>query len=416
MKHTNARHAAAWTSTILLSVVGIASAAWAQNAPDAPQREIQGDFDRPLGQGAQDVTRARSIMKLSQVENGTKYALTIEDGVKSATINGQPIPKERIRERGNQVEILDPAGNVLSTFNTKFETLRWDDGRNIQAERGRRGAGEMNAFRLAPLPGIDQPAPPVMLGITMSPEDDGVVVDRVVPGLPAEKAGLKEGDVILKFDGKAVESPEALRAALMDKKAGNEVTIRVQRGDKQMDLKAELTAFDAQELGVNDQAAMVVRPFMDQAEQSMEEAKRAVEEALEKVKGIDTDKIRKDVEEALNKALAKVEAAQAGAREQGQRWVDMLNRGPGMRMFMGDGEQPQMFVMPDGADNQQLRDMIQEQLKMLQNQNLEMREFNDNNAVNRNDARAMDRMSEQMERMMDRLERLEKRLDEAEKK
>lgn len=414
------------TSVLLLSIVGTAASALAQNVRANPkpgfavQREIQGDFDRPLGQGTQDSVRTRTLMRLSQVENGTTYALTIEDGQNTASINGVPVPQDRIRERGGKVEILDPAGNVLTTFNVasiNVDPFRLDNPRSIQAERGRRGAGDLNAFRLAPLHGVEQAAPPVMLGITMSAQDDGVVVDRVVPGLPAERAGLKEGDVILRFDDKPVASPEALRAALMDKKAGSQVTIRVKRDGKEVDLKAELTAFNAKELGVNDQAAMVVRPFMDQAEQSMDEAKRAVEEALEKIKAIDAEKIRKDVELALNKALAKVEAAQAGAREQGQRWVDMLNRGPGMRMLMGDGEQPQMFVMPEGANNQQLRDMIQEQLRMFENQNREFRRFNDGNARGMDDsARAMDRMSEQMQRMMDRLEQLEQRLNNAEKK
>lgn len=424
MTKTNARSAMAWTrlisSAIILSTVGMASAAWAQNA-NAQPRDIQGDFDRPLGEvGDETGFTTNTTLKFTQIQNGTNYTLLIENGKKSATINGQRLPKDQVREVGKTVEILDPAGNVLTTFNVGDVTIEPrfpNNGRNIQIERGRRGAGELNRFDLAPLPGIDQPAPPVMLGITMSAQDGGVVVDRVVPGLPAEKAGLKEGDLILTFDDKPVTTPEALRAALMDKKAGNQIVIRVKRADKELDLKAQLTAFDAQELGVNDQAAMVVRPFMDQAEESMEEAKRAVEEALEKVKAIDTDKIRNEVEEALTKALAKVEAAQAGAREQGQRWVDMLNRGPGMRMLMGDGEQPQMFVMPDGVDNQQLHDMIQEQLRALQNQNREFNQLEQRNFEGRDDStRAMDRMSEQMERMMDRLERLEQRLNEAEKK
>lgn len=426
--HTSSRFS---RSAILLAAVGAAfgtaTAAWAQNAAQREvQREIKGNFDRPLGQNAQeaqDIARVRTTMKFSQVQNGTTYALTIEDGERSATINGMPIPKDQVREVGKTVEILDPAGNVLTTFNVGdvfVEPKFLNNGRNLPIERGRRGAGGFNRFDLAPLPGlgaIEQPAPPVMLGITMSAQDGGVVVDRVVPGLPAERAGLKEGDIILRFDGKLVDSPEGLRAALMDKKAGSQVPILISRDGKQLDLKAELTAFNANQLGVNDQAAMVVRPFMDQAEESMEEAKRAVEAALEKVKAIDTEKIRKDVEEALNKALASVEAAQSGAREQGQRWVDMLNRGPGMRMLMGDGDEQRMFIMPEGADNQQLRDMIQEQLRMFQNQNREFNQLEQRNLEGQGDsARAMDRMTEQMERMMDRMERLEERLNEAEKK
>lgn len=425
ISRTSAR--ALLASTLLLTA---GAAALAQNSEP---RDIQGDFDRPLGEGnAQGGVRARTIMKLSQTEqDGTSYALTIEDGKKSATIDGQPIPRERIREKGNKVEILDPAGNVLTTFNVgqirMGEPMQWGGGPIPNGNRAARIApANPDLFRVAP--GLNNDQPPVMLGITMSAQDGGVVIDRVVPNLPAEKAGLKEGDIILKFDGQAVTTPEALRAAMKDKKAGDAINIRVKRDDKELDLKADLVPFDAKELGVNEQAAMVVRPFMDEAERSMEEAKRAVEEALEKVKGIDTEKIRKDIEEQLTKALASMDKAQAGAREQGQRWVEMLNRGPGTRMFMGgDGDAQQMFVMPDGADNQQLHDMIQEQLRRFQEENRQFQrmpdqdaqaeKFLNNNRRNPDDAaRSMDRISEQLEKMMDRLDRLEKRLDESAKK
>lgn len=395
----------------LAGLVCAAGVAFAQNGEAAPNRageprEIQGDFDRPLegGHGAGEF-RSHTVMKLSQMENNTTYTLTIEDGKKSAEIDGKPIPSERIREKNGKVEILDPAGNVLTTFNTGNIKLEMGQPR-VRSFTGGRGANQ-DVFRIAPLPGVDEPAPPVMLGITMSSDDaGGVTVDRVVPGLPAEKAGLKEGDVILKFDGQDVATPEGLRASLKDKKAGEEIALRVRRDGKEQDLKVTLAPFNAKELGVNDQAAMVVRPFMDEAEQAMDDAKRAVEQALEKVKAIDTGKIRTDVEDALNKALASMEKAQAGARERGQRWVELLNQG-GPRMLMGDGEQ-QMFVVPGqpNIDDQQLRDMIQEHMRALN-----MRQDQDGDAAD-----TIDRMNRQMERLMDRLERMEKRLEEAEKR
>src|SRR5258708_4887988 len=39
-----------------------------------------------------------------------------------------------------------------------------------------------------------------------APQDTGVMVARVVAGSPADKAGLKVGDIITSLDGKAVES------------------------------------------------------------------------------------------------------------------------------------------------------------------------------------------------------------------
>lgn len=51
----------------------------------------------------------------------------------------------------------------------------------------------------------------VGIGIQAQPEKDGVRIARVIVGGPAEKAGLKAGDLIVKADGKPVVGPENIR-------------------------------------------------------------------------------------------------------------------------------------------------------------------------------------------------------------
>ena len=58
---------------------------------------------------------------------------------------------------------------------------------------------------------------------------EGVFVTEVTNGTAAEKCGLKKGDIITKFDGKAVKSMQALKSRLAYYKAGDEVTIAVER-------------------------------------------------------------------------------------------------------------------------------------------------------------------------------------------
>lgn len=68
----------------------------------------------------------------------------------------------------------------------------------------------------------------------------GAVVVHVLPGSPAEAAGLRTDDVVLSVDGKAVASRDELRAAIADKKPGDAVTLEITRAGKQQKVSATL--------------------------------------------------------------------------------------------------------------------------------------------------------------------------------
>ena len=69
---------------------------------------------------------------------------------------------------------------------------------------------------------------------------DAAKIARVLPGTPAEKAGLKAGDVIVKFAGKAVASRDELSPLLRRQTADEEVAIEVRRGEKNVTVKTAL--------------------------------------------------------------------------------------------------------------------------------------------------------------------------------
>src|SRR5262249_31366919 len=54
----------------------------------------------------------------------------------------------------------------------------------------------------------------------------GVVVTDIAPGTPAEKAGLKDGDVILQLNGKKVSEPSALQLLIAEAGPGSKATLR----------------------------------------------------------------------------------------------------------------------------------------------------------------------------------------------
>lgn len=63
-------------------------------------------------------------------------------------------------------------------------------------------------------------------------EDHGIVITMVSDGSPASKAGLREGDVILEYNGHAVESfdqAHGLRALIQDSAPGKPVKVLISR-------------------------------------------------------------------------------------------------------------------------------------------------------------------------------------------
>lgn len=73
-------------------------------------------------------------------------------------------------------------------------------------------------------------------------DESGVLVSVVVPGGPADKAGLVVDDVILSFQGEALPSPDRLRWVASLAGVGKTVTLRVARGARKFDLQVKLNA------------------------------------------------------------------------------------------------------------------------------------------------------------------------------
>jgi len=69
---------------------------------------------------------------------------------------------------------------------------------------------------------------------------DGSLVTAVVPGSAAEKAGIKQGDVIIVFDGHKVAKTDQLRNTVASTPVGKEVEVIVNRGGETVKLKASV--------------------------------------------------------------------------------------------------------------------------------------------------------------------------------
>jgi len=92
--------------------------------------------------------------------------------------------------------------------------------------------------------GGDRQGAKVSLGIIPDFAEDvpGMKISGARPGSPAEKAGLKAGDIITKFGGKDVKNIYDFTYLLGTFKPGDEVVIVVKRGEEEVQLKAVLEA------------------------------------------------------------------------------------------------------------------------------------------------------------------------------
>ncbi len=101
-----------------------------------------------------------------------------------------------------------------------------------------------------PLPGIPTPAfPPEMtpvpgerpyLGIRYIQRPRGAEVQEVMPGSPAEEAGLKVGDLIREVDGRPVSTARPLAELLSAYRPGDRVTLTVEREGRELEIRVTL--------------------------------------------------------------------------------------------------------------------------------------------------------------------------------
>lgn len=77
------------------------------------------------------------------------------------------------------------------------------------------------------------------LGVMLDKDDNGAKITSVNKGTPAEKAGLKEGDIIMRVDEMPVKSPEDLTKAISKFKPEDKAIITFKRGKKEQ--KATVT-------------------------------------------------------------------------------------------------------------------------------------------------------------------------------
>ncbi|HEU4402225.1 MAG TPA: Do family serine endopeptidase [Candidatus Polarisedimenticolia bacterium] len=114
--------------------------------------------------------------------------------------------------------------------------------------------------------------------------DKGALVQSIQPGLPADEAGLKRGDVIVAVDGHSIESTNEVVRMVSAKEPGSTVRLTVNRGGKEMTLNAKLAE----------------RPLLGRGQEPGARPGEPSEEPNEKMLGISVDDLTPQILQELD--------------------------------------------------------------------------------------------------------------------
>jgi serine protease Do len=74
------------------------------------------------------------------------------------------------------------------------------------------------------------------VGVRGDPDREDALVAQVVPGSPAERAGVRAGDLIVRFGGRPINSFRSLVAVVRSREPGDRVVMEVERGESKQRL------------------------------------------------------------------------------------------------------------------------------------------------------------------------------------
>lgn len=147
----------------------------------------------------------------------------------SGNRQGGAFPKERMKVSKGLVRFLDKDGNVAA------ELTHWNGGGNLTVAPRKVPVRLGITLAESKVPGL----PGKALGRNGG---QGVPVGEVAPDGPADKAGVKAGDLIVEINGQKPATETLLQKILKEKKPGDSLKLKVSRDDKDVELTARLEA------------------------------------------------------------------------------------------------------------------------------------------------------------------------------
>jgi S1-C subfamily serine protease len=153
-------------------------------------------------------------------------SITVNDEVDGARpMRGLIQTSSRLVPGDSGGPLLDAFGHVIGIDSAGSANYQFtvSDGYAIPINKAIGLVKQMHAGKASALVHIGKTA---FVGMSVEPADGGgLLIDSVVPSMPADAAGLAEGDVVSFVDGKPVDTVAALRAALFTHHPGDTIAL-----------------------------------------------------------------------------------------------------------------------------------------------------------------------------------------------
>jgi serine protease Do len=120
-------------------------------------------------------------------------------------------------------------------------------------------------------------------------ETAGALVAGVISGGPAEKARLKDGDIILEFDGKPINQMRRLPRLVADTDVGKSVPIKVWRDGRELSMKVEVGELKESEETMAAVAPGTTKPSGGENVQDLDIGVAAIDDRLRARYGLEPD-------------------------------------------------------------------------------------------------------------------------------
>lgn len=156
---------------------------------------------------------------------------------------------------------------------------------------------------------------PELSGFFGVQEGRGLLVSRITPGGPAEKAGLKVGDVITGADGRRVETLEALTDLIQGKKKGEKISLEIIREKKKIKIEVKVAEeergswpriekFSGQMKQAEEEYQKAMKKWQEELQKESQEKMEMLKEKLNRIRPVIEDyKKKKLSEKYMDKAL-----------------------------------------------------------------------------------------------------------------